>query len=83
MRARNARLRMHQLSQVHVISKTEREKEGKRQSICRERNRCVYIPFAVWGVHRFVWEGVVPRVREREQRRVRVSGKVAHPENQG
>lgn len=33
-----------------------------------------------------MWEGggfVYGRVRERERQKVRVSGKVAHPENQG
>lgn len=63
MRARNARLRMHQLLRVHVISKTEREKEGKRQSIRYRRehsNSCAHLsPCA--GCTPLVWEGVVPR----------------------
>lgn len=63
-------------------TQTEEEKERKkareRARYCRKRNRCM--PSPAWGCTSVVWEGVVPRVRERErrsacERKGRASGK--------
>lgn len=66
---------------MQTIRKGKENAERRENAHYRqERNRCIVF-YNVWGCVPIVWEGVVLRVREREQRKVRVSGEVAHPEN--
>lgn len=79
---------MHSLAkrngyQEPTIDRTEREKRRKTENerYRRRCNRCILDSY--WGAHESCGKGVASYGEVRERQKVRVSGKVAHPENQG